>query len=362
MPDWTKRPPLDNESTPPHEDEPILPTDSDDVAMSKAFPRDRTYVQDHEPWCNKGYDHEGDCQSGQGLTPEPSSLAGYPPRHIRIDTPLVDHTSIGPVQADERIVVCLHDGRTPDFPGSDDQFADAIKEIAKMPLASLPPVTVRTTGRQYGKGAAMAQEIRWALDPTSRPMVIGLGGYQEHGKDALADILVERHGFMKFGMSDAIHEILMVLDPIISHSVRTYRYSEYVEEHGYTQAKKHPEVRRLLRTLGTEVGRDMIDPDIWVGLAGKKIHAALRNGTSVVLTGIRNGGNEIGLVTLLRGTTIWVDRPGHPVPMTDHRSENTLGPQDFDTVLTNGGTLADLADSADILIDGIQASRRIRGY
>jgi hypothetical protein len=205
--------------------------------------------------------------------------------------------------------------------------------------------------------------LRRAMGAEPAPIVIGLGGYAEHGKDALADALVTRHGFMKFGMSDALHEILLVLDPRIpqvSFPDRHMSYREHVQAVGYTQAKTHPEVRRLLRTLGTEVGRDMLYPDIWVAMAGKKIRAARDAGTSVVVTGIRYP-NEIGLIALHGGTTVWVDRPGHRIPDTTHTSETTVSMSDFGLIAINDGTLADLAHEADGLIDQILASRARRG-
>lgn len=271
-----------------------------------------------------------------------------------------------------RWMVMQRGGRVvPDFPGSDDEFADAIKVLAKTPVMQRgPQVEVHTTGRQFGKNIStplespgeQEQRIRRALGLEPRPIVIGLGGYQEHGKDALADILVERHGFMKFGMSDAINEILMVLNPWVDLAGARVRYADVIESVGYTEAKKHPEIRRLLRTLGTEVGRDMIDPDIWVNIAGKKIRAALHDGASgVVVTGIRNGGNEIGLIRMYGGTTAWVDRPGHPIPDTTHASENTLGPDDFERRVINDGTLEDLKMAADMLVGGIRERRHEQG-
>lgn len=237
------------------------------------------------------------------------------------------------------------------MPGYTITNAEAFEAGQERPVVLVQP-------RQFGKGAEQARRIRRALGMEEQPIVIGLGGYQEHGKDALADILVEQHGFMKFGMSDRINEILLVLNPWVDLAGARVRYADIIESVGYTKAKEHPEVRRLLRILGTEVGRDMIDPDIWVQAMGKKILAALDDGApGVAVTGIRNGANEMGLIRIYGGSTVWVDRPGHPIPDTTHASENTLKASDFDMTVINDGTLDDLAGQAHAMLGAIRSYR-----
>ena len=52
-------------------------------------------------------------------------------------------------------------------------------------------------------------------------------------------------------------------------------------EHDYTELKTNREVRRLLQVLGTDIGRDMIDPDLWVDIASRKIAAVYVGGNKV---------------------------------------------------------------------------------
>jgi hypothetical protein len=309
-----------------------------------------------------------------------------------------DLTSIGPVQADEIVQA----------PTEPDEFADAVKYLApRIPPAERLPHIVTHAPRRAGK-SAMAEanrkayedeiadpslritehlpstvaagvladlahvqgkipadlhvetphEITARVDPPEQSrIVIGIGGPMEHGKDSLADILVRDHGFVKFGMSDAINDILMVLNPFV-HTNPPTLYAEWVERYGYTEAKTNPEIRRLLRVLGTEVGRDMIDRDIWVKIMSNKISAALREGKNVAVTGIRNGDNEIAMINAFGGATVWVQRPGHPVPDTTHASENSLTREDFEIGVLNNGTLENLAGCANALVRQVNARKR----
>lgn len=213
--------------------------------------------------------------------------------------------------------------------------------------------------------------------------LLGIGGYAESGKDALADILVAEFEWSKTYMSRPLEEALLTLNPMIpvefltpiemsqgagggaghlgnsgfqmkgggSHGqgrisaagsatyVHYMAYRQYHAVAGYTGSKKNAEVRRLLQVLGTEIGRNMFGEDSWVKLAEATITAGLDRGCNVCITGIRYA-NELEMIHRHKGVTVWMDRGGEPV--NDHSSDNTLSPNDFDVVVHNTGTLKDL--------------------
>ena len=210
-------------------------------------------------------------------------------------------------------------------------------------------------------------------------ILIGLGGAKEAGKDAVADILATASDVTKMGMSDVLNEILLVLNPLIpsvSFPDRdTMRYADHIEVVGYTEAKTLPEVRRLLQTMGTEVGRNMIDPDVWVNVMAAKVAASRAAGVSVVVTGIRYP-NELQMIRDLGGVSVYVTRPAtsensrahnarsehitreHETRIDAHSSElhtseTTLSIEDFDLSLVNDGTFDDLRIKALLLIDTV---------
>lgn len=214
--------------------------------------------------------------------------------------------------------------------------------------------------------------------------LIGLGGQLRAGKDAVAEYLRDEHDFVVMGMSDALNEALLKLNPIIgsigeygpssiSHDIR---YKDLHDEVGYVEAKKNPEVRRLLQVLGTEVGRDMIDPDVWVDIAVQKIRAHWAEGKKVVITAMRFP-NELKMLQRMGGLSIWIDRPaesrfkglesfeGTEIPdkgvkadrlassaIQGHVSENSVSEKDFMTLIVNDGTLEKLYENVeDVLRD-----------
>ena len=164
------------------------------------------------------------------------------------------------------------------------------------------------------------------------------------GKDVFADALVERLGFVKMGMSDPLANALYALNPIISVDTGV-RWRGCIDTIGYTKAKEIPEVRRLLQVMGTEVGRKMIDTEVWVNIARRNIEMLTEAGVSVVLTGVRYQ-NELSMVTgLPNSTSVWIERPGLG-STGGHASENSVNSEDFDMRIMNNDTIEALGDWA----------------
>lgn len=203
--------------------------------------------------------------------------------------------------------------------------------------------------------------------------LIGLGGKLRAGKDAAADYLADTHGYHKLGMSDALNEALLKLNPWITGTVPNavsvfgeevrltpIRYQELHDAVGYVQAKTFPEVRRLLQVLGTEVGRDMIGQDVWVNIAEKRIKALLDAGVPVVITAVRFP-NELEMIRKLGGTAVWIERAsearGASEEVSGHASEQSVSMRDFPRAIGNHGTLEELYVNVEALIENIDSSR-----
>ena len=170
--------------------------------------------------------------------------------------------------------------------------------------------------------------------------LIGIGGYAGSGKDAVADILEDSHGFYGTFMSQPLNAALCRLNPQVEvRPGEVFRYVDLIAQLGYTRAKELPEVRRLLQAMGTEVGRDMFGQTIWVDLMRNNL-AAYEPDDDVVVTGIRFP-NEASMIHELGGELWWTYRPGYG-PVNSHSSDNTLSLRHFDRVVVNDGTLEDL--------------------
>ena len=100
--------------------------------------------------------------------------------------------------------------------------------------------------------------------------------------------------------------------------------------------------RFLLVTLGTEWGRDVVHPDLWVRIAARRLDALEARGIeTVVVSGVRFV-NEVDLIHS-RGGEVWrIDRPGTDRMSGGHRSEYGLSASLVDRVILNDGTRDDL--------------------
>lgn len=178
-------------------------------------------------------------------------------------------------------------------------------------------------------------------------MLVGVNGVAQSGKDSIAEHLIQWHGFKRVGFADALREFMYALNPIVEGPglYGDWRYQDVFDSLGYEGAKKVPEVRELLQRLGTDAGRRVLGEDIWVDTAVKR----LLPGVSYVFTDVRFP-NEAAAVRD-RGGQVWrVNRPGYG-PVNGHPSETALDGYRFDAVIDNDGSLKDLADRVDVLLN-----------
>ena len=181
--------------------------------------------------------------------------------------------------------------------------------------------------------------------------LIGVGGPLRSGKDAFAEVLERKHGFVRMGMSDPLHHAMLALDPIIAPG--QLRYSAATHKYGYVRTKElFPEARALLQRLGTEVGRAFFGGDAWAKIAERNITRHLAAGNSVVITGVRFP-EELEMVHRLGGRSLWMKRPGLDSNTSAHASEHSLSSADFGATILNDGDLNDLALAADRFVKGL---------
>lgn len=98
--------------------------------------------------------------------------------------------------------------------------------------------------------------------------------------------------------------------------------------------------RRLLQTLGTEWGRNLIRDDLWVLLTMRAIEQAGYRHVAICGTRFRN---EMDAIRQAGGEVWWVDPPPtHTETLTGHASEGLIKPLDCDRIIQNNGSLRDL--------------------
>lgn len=186
------------------------------------------------------------------------------------------------------------------------------------------------------------------------PRLISFSGFEFSGKDTAADQFVEKSGYAKTYMSKPLERALLTLDPYVNVGGTVGRYSWLHSKVGYDKSKENPEVRRLLQTLGTEIGREMFGQNVWVDIAENEIHSLWSEGLSVCLTGVRFH-NELAMVGQNGGVKVWISRPGKKA-VNSHSSTNTIGPDDCDIQVVNDKTPRDLYDKLFPLLWGWKPS------
>lgn len=201
------------------------------------------------------------------------------------------------------------------------------------------------------------------------PIIIGLSGDPGVGKDTCADYLVDQYGFRKIAFADALRHALAQLNPLVNavitpQGIRYETYNELVSEYGYDLAKKRfPEIRRLLRYMGTEVVRDLFGYDTWVDILGKKVTKLEQEmrPVKVVIPDVRFK-NEAGYVHKMRGYTVVVRRSDMEEEQSTHRSDNELRDWSFSFVLDNDGDIGAAQGRLKDMMDIITISRQRAGY
>lgn len=187
-----------------------------------------------------------------------------------------------------------------------------------------------------------------------RQTLIALMGPMHAGKDTVGKVLVEQHGFVRYAFADAVKEAALALNPIVSihmdeldsppgRQLRILRLSDFVEAEGMEHAKAHPEVRRLLQRMGTEVGRDVIDPDVWVDIVDRRSRREER----VVITDCRFP-NEVAWTRRKGGHVVRIHRDG--TGGGTHASEALLETIEPDFHFDNNGPLADLPQAVELML------------
>lgn len=159
--------------------------------------------------------------------------------------------------------------------------------------------------------------------------IIGLCGDAGAGKSAVAQILCELHGFTELSFAQRLKEVAVDLG-----------WNGVKDERG----------RRFLQTLGTDAVR-AYDPDYWVVEVLRQL-TAVRG--PVVVSDCRFT-NELQMVVNLGGVVWSISRYGTK-PANSHRAEHEWKTFDGATMLSNHGTLDDLARTVTEALSKITAT------
>ena len=160
--------------------------------------------------------------------------------------------------------------------------------------------------------------------------LIGIAGRARSGKDTVANFIVAAIGGYRYSFADPIRAMLAPLGVDMSDPYWQARKEEPIPALGVSP-------RRMMQTLGTEWGRQLINPDLWLIMAHQRL---LQNGPGMVISDVRFN-NEAAWIRKHGGRIIHVIRPDTKA-VEAHASEDGIEMQDTDARLFNSGTLEEL--------------------
>lgn len=160
--------------------------------------------------------------------------------------------------------------------------------------------------------------------------LIGIAGRARSGKDTVANFIVAAIGGYRYSFADPIRAMLAPLGVDMSDPYWQARKEEPIPALGVSP-------RRMMQTLGTEWGRQLINPDLWLIMAHQRL---LQSGPGMVISDVRFD-NEAAWIRKHGGRIIHVIRPDTKT-VEAHASEDGIEMQDTDARLFNSGTLEEL--------------------
>lgn len=169
-----------------------------------------------------------------------------------------------------------------------------------------------------------------------KKVIIGLAGPKQSGKTSAAYHL-EKSGFYQMSFADPIRKMLSTVFLGCGYTpdeIEIALYKSDEKEKPLYPFYKSP--REMMQTLGTEWGRNCVDPDIWVSIAKERI--ARIECDYIVFDDVRFE-NEAAMIRGLGGLIIHIDRD--IVRLDAHASELGISDHEDDVFVDNDGSLND---------------------
>lgn len=166
---------------------------------------------------------------------------------------------------------------------------------------------------------------------SSKTNLIALCGLAGSGKSTAADYLIDEHDFHRVKFAGPLKSMLKALG--LNHDHLEGKLKEVPCELLGGRTPRH-----AMQSLGTEWGRELITPELWVNAWTHKAQDYLDRGFNVAVDDCRFP-NELRAVQKLGGVTVMIERPG-TASVESHISEQHA--LETDITLVNDESVADL--------------------
>ena len=210
-------------------------------------------------------------------------------------------------------------------------------------------------------------------------MIVGLVGFIGAGKGTIADLLVERHDFFKESFANSLKDACSIIfgwdrAMLEGDTPESRAWRETKDEWWSNKLNKEFSPRLALQLMGTEAGRDVFHPDLWVHTVMRRCEQAPWN--NYVIADVRFP-NEIKAIRDSGGRVIRVRRGDDPewfalarecnLQNTPelmrnaypdvHYSEWACFGSEYDIVMDNNCSLDELKIRVDKIVDSLYNNR-----
>lgn len=182
--------------------------------------------------------------------------------------------------------------------------------------------------------------------------LIGITGPANSGKSVLSKALQGQFGYYPMNFSGGLKRMIHTLPHLSEEKMQNKEWRERVHPfYGKTP-------REMMQSLGTDWGRHLVHPDIWVWVAAQKIEnkfSVTRNISSYIFDDVRFENeaewirNTGGLIVALKRTEVQ--------PIKYHISEAGIAPNVEDYIVRNDRSIEDLCSAAPFLNDLAEQAR-----
>jgi len=210
-------------------------------------------------------------------------------------------------------------------------------------------------------------------------MIVGLVGFIGAGKGTVADLLVERHNFLKESFANSVKDSCAAVfgwdrAMLEGDTPESRAWREQPDEWWSKKFGREFSPRLALQLMGTEAGRDVFHPDLWVHTVLRRCDQTPWNNYVIAdvrfpneITAIKNSGGKI--IRVRRGddpewynlardcnlrNTLELMRNAYPEV---HYSEWAWIGSHYDIVMDNNCNLNELTTRVDKIVDSLYNNR-----
>ncbi len=180
-------------------------------------------------------------------------------------------------------------------------------------------------------------------------LIIGLNGLAHSGKDTLAREYSLKAKCYNVAFADPLRAMISVLGVKIEDMLDTEKKND--PQYGFLG--KSP--RYLLQTLGTEWGRTLVNDNIWIEVAKRRIDDSEKLGYEIVFVTDCRFDNEAEAIKSWGGRIVRIIRPNSEAyqksvesgGVKNHASEAGLKLENIDFTIYNDSTIKAMVDTLD---------------